>query len=171
MIARRLFFALWPDDSVRHALLHWQTQNLPGDVRWQHRADLHLTLSFLGQVEEQRIAGLRDVGAAQCSAAFTLQIDEIGYWPRPQVLWAGPRVPGEQLVELHARLVSDLEALGFAREERPFRPHITLARKVRERPISAVLAPLQWEVRELALVESRAGAAPHYRLLARWPLS
>ncbi|MCB1789870.1 MAG: hypothetical protein KDJ24_06195, partial [Gammaproteobacteria bacterium] len=68
MIARRLFFALWPDDSVRHALLHWQTQNLSGDVHWQHRADLHLTLSFLGQVEEQRIAGLRDVGAAQCSA-------------------------------------------------------------------------------------------------------
>ena len=45
---RRLFFALWPYDAVRHALLHWQTRNLPSDVRWQHRADLHLTLHFLG---------------------------------------------------------------------------------------------------------------------------
>ena len=48
---RRLFFALWPDDQTRQALFHWQTHNLPAEVRWQHPADHHMTLHFLGQID------------------------------------------------------------------------------------------------------------------------
>ena len=47
--AHRLFFALWPDEAARQALVGWQTHNLAGDLRWRHRADLHMTLHFLGR--------------------------------------------------------------------------------------------------------------------------
>lgn len=171
MAARRLFFALWPDDPLRHALLHWQTANLPGDVRWQHRDDLHLTLHFLGAVEVPRVAALRELGDRLRAPGFELVLDDIGHWPRPQVLWAAPsRVP-ERLLTLHAVLGEALSALGFSPEARRYRPHVTLARKVPALPPVRPLPPLTWQVRELALVESLRGAAPHYRPTARWALA
>lgn len=168
--ARRLFFALWPDDATRHALAHWQTHNLPGDVRWQHRADLHLTLHFLGQVDAARLGELHATGAAARARRFVLVLDEIGYWPRPQVLWAGAgSLPGE-LPALHGALGEALRAQGFATEDRAYQPHVTLARKVRHRPPVGPLAPVSWCVEQLALVESVPGQVPAYRPLARWTL-
>jgi 2'-5' RNA ligase len=170
--ARRLFYALWPDDPVRHALLHWQTANLPATVRWQHRADLHLTLHFLGQVEPDRLDALRALGAGIRVDGFELVLDRLGHWPRPQVLWAGPAEIPRELAELHARLGAGLQALGFELDRRPFAAHLTLARKIRHRPPGATaLEPVTWQVREFALVESVPGSVPAYRLLARWPLA
>jgi 2'-5' RNA ligase len=167
---RRLFFALWPDDRVRQGLFHWQTQNLPADVRWQHRADLHMTLHFLGMVDADRIDRLAEIGAAARVSAFTLVLDEIGHWPRPQVLWAGPgAVPGE-LPDLHGRLGAALREADFETEARAYRPHVTLARKVRHAVDLGPLPPLDWRVTEMALDESRPGNAPMYHPLHRWSL-
>lgn len=165
----RLFFALWPGDEVRQALFHWQVRNLPGDVRWQHRADLHMTLHFLGQVESGRLDALGELGAAVGMRPFSLTLDRIGHFPRPQVLWAGLSNLPDELTALHARLGEGLRARGFATEERPFHPHVTLARKVRHCPEGAALAPLPWAVDGLVLVESRGGEVPHYHPIGRWP--
>jgi 2'-5' RNA ligase len=164
---RRLFFALWPDEETRQALFHWQTHNLPHAVRWQHRADLHLTLHFLGQVDPERVAGLCSLGAGSRCGAFALVLDEIGHWPRPQILWTSP--PGE-LLALYERLGEGLREQGFRTEERAFHAHVTLARKVRRGADVGPLAPLTWSVRELVLVESRSGTAPLYAPIGRWPL-
>jgi len=168
---RRLFFALWPDDVVRHALLHWQTHNLPATVRWQHRADLHMTLHFLGQVDAERVDGLMALGASLAPAAFPIVIDEIGHWPKPRVLWAGPTSIPADLGELHARLDAGLRQQGFETDSRPYRPHLTLARRVVDDNGLRPLLPLTWLVREMALVESRPGNAPLYHPVARWALS
>ncbi len=168
---RRLFFALWPDDPVRPALFRWQTHNLTADVRWQHRADLHITLHFLGMVDAARIDALRGLGAGIAAVPFTLVLDSVGHWARPQVLWAGPSsVPGD-LLDLHRRLGDGLAGLGMAPETRSYQPHVTLARKVRGAPLARPLQPLTWLVREFALVESRPGDAPRYHPVARWPLA
>jgi 2'-5' RNA ligase len=169
--ARRLFFALWPDDAVRHALLHWQTHNLSADVRWQHRADLHLTLHFLGVVEPERIAALSNLGDSIGLDCFGLVLDEIGYWPGPRVLWCGPTSPAAGLGELHRRLGEGLEAQGFAAEKRPYRPHVTLARRVGASADYRPLAPVSWVVSEWALVASGPGPAPLYEPLRRWALT
>ena len=169
--ARRLFFALWPDDAVRHALLHWQTHNLPGSVRWQHRADLHMTLRFLGMVDPDRIDDLRRIGDDLPHESFGLVLDETGYWARPQVLWCGPSSPPGGLLSLHQALEGALAAEGWPVEQRPFRPHVTLARKVRQAGAYGPLLPVSWQVRELALVESRAGQVPLYQPLHVWSLT
>ena len=168
--SRRLFFALWPDDKTRQALFHWQTHNLPAEVRWQHRADLHMTVHFLGQVDDNLLGPLLGTGADLAAQRFALVLDEIGHWRRPQILWAGPTsVPGE-LPQLHAQLATGLNDLGIATETRAFKPHVTLARKVRELPRLQPLLPLTWAVEQLALVESRSGRAPMYDPVASWPL-
>lgn len=170
--SRRLFYALWPDDPVRHALLHWQTANLPATVRWQHRADLHLTLHFLGQVASERLDALRSLGAGIRAQGFELVLDRLGHWPRPQVLWAGPAEMPPGLLELHARLGAGLQALGFELDSRPFAAHVTLARRIRRWPEgAAALDPVRWPAREFALVESVPGSVPAYRPLGRWPLA
>jgi len=168
---RRLFFALWPDDQVRQTLFHWQVYNLPGGVRWTHRADLHMTLHFLGQVEDARLEALRELGSTAERPPFALVLDRIGHFPRPQVLWAGTSsMPGE-LAALHADLGEGLRARGFPTEARALHPHVTLARKVRRAMQVGPLAPLTWPVTELVLVESRGGEVPHYHPIARWPMA
>ena len=169
--ARRLFFALWPDDEVRHALLHWQTQHQAARIRWQHRADLHLTLHFLGTVEPERLDALRVLGEAVSIGRFRLVLDRVGHWPRPQVLWCAPASPPDELMALHRRLGEGLVGIGLPVERRPFRPHVTLARKVRSDPDIGPIQPVDWSVREYALVESRPGEVPHYRPVYRWALS
>lgn len=165
---RRLFLALWPDDRVRHALLHWQTHNLPGDVRWQHREDLHLTLHFLGRVDAARVDALARLGDDIQMPSFGLVLDEIGHWSRPQVLWCGPSSSPGELQVFHRRLGERLSDLGFECDARPFKPHVTLARKVRRAIDHGPLAPVSWPVNEWALVESVAGAVPVYHPLRRW---
>lgn len=169
---QRLFFALWPDDPVRHALLHWQTGHLSADVRWQHRDDFHLTLHFLGHVDADRVDALLEVGERLARPAFPLLLDRVGHWPRPKVIWAAPQTCPAALGDLHQTLGGALDALGFALDRRRFQPHVTLARKAPEALSgSALRPPVPWPVRELALVASLPGRVPAYRPLRRWPMS
>lgn len=168
---RRLFFALWPDDAVRQALFHWQTHNLPGTVRWQHRADLHMTLHFLGMVETERVGALVDVGDGAAGNSCTLVLDSIGHFPKAGVLWAGPTSVPAALNGLHERLGEGLRDADFETEARRYRPHVTLARKVGRAEAFGPLAPLTWTATEMALVESRTGEVPMYHALHRWRLA
>ena len=73
------------------------------------------------------------------------------------------------LTELERRLWDALEAKGFIREPRIYVPHLTLAR--RARPVEAEVEPVEWQVGELALVESLPdGRNVHYEVLETWPL-
>ncbi len=170
MTSQRLFFALWPDDDVRDALLRWQTHNIPPRVRWQHRDDLHMTLHFLGEVDQRLFPELSALGERCAGSGFSMVLDRIGFWRRARVLWAAPPAAPEPLVELHGELEDGLRELGVRTEERPYRPHVTLARGLSGEPAGLPLPPLTWVVREMALVESRRGRAPVYHPLARWPL-
>ncbi len=171
MSGRRLFYALWPDDPVRRALARWQRDHLPAQARPTHVADLHLTLHFLGQVEEDRLESLRVLGRQQRFEPFELILDRIGHWRRPRVLWVGPSEIPQPLAGLYGALGKGLTELGFELDPRPFAPHVTLARKVARLPEALAFTPLRWQVSEWALVESRAGDRPLYHPLERWALA
>ncbi|MEZ5941338.1 MAG: RNA 2',3'-cyclic phosphodiesterase [Planctomycetaceae bacterium] len=94
--------------------------------------ELHLTLKFLGETPWKRTAELSSTLLDICekTPACTLTIQGMGAFPRverPRVVWVGVS-PVEPIIQLASRVESACAELGFPREERPYRPHITLAR-------------------------------------------
>lgn len=105
---------------------------LPG-VRWADPAGLHLTLAFLGELDDARLAEAHSATreAALTVAPFALRIGGLGtFGPpgAPRVVWAGVTGDLRALARLHEALAAALERRGFARDARPFAPHLTLAR-------------------------------------------
>ncbi len=166
---RRLFFALWPDDAAREALrAGFGTAVAGAGGRAVPAANLHLTLEFLGPVAEERLADLAALGGAVALPQEPLVLDRLNWWPRAATLVAAPSAPGAGLLAAQADLRQALNDRGFRVDSRPFRPHVTLARKVTAAP-AATAASVRWPLGELALVESvPAPGGSRYTPLARW---
>ena len=170
--ARRLFFAYWPDARTRQALID-ATGPAVASIDGQPVAatKLHVTLAFLGRVPGSRIPEIVRIGGRGDYKPAKLSFDRLEYWPRPKVVAAlADAVPdaGQKLVDtLWERLIP----LGIEREERPWRPHFTLVRRVRRPPPKLTIPAVQWSCDRLALVESVSGPdGLHYTPLAEWPL-
>lgn len=102
-------------------------------VSWGSPDTVHVTLAFLGDVDEERIPDVvAAVGeAASASTPLDLRIDGTGRFPprgRPRVLWAGLGVDVAPLRALRERLVDALDRIGFPRDARPFAAHLTIGR-------------------------------------------
>lgn len=185
----RVFLALELPDAVRSALrrnIDRLTRMLP-EVRWVDAASLHVTLAFLGEIDAKKLEAATHAAAAVAAvhAPFTLRLAGIGAFGSaraPRVIWVG--LAGEQtrLQALQAALADDLAARGFPREQRPFAPHLTLARI--KKPLSDVgfiaLAQAQgepavngaWKVDAISVMKSElVRPAARYTALSRWPLA
>jgi 2'-5' RNA ligase len=186
---RRLFVALDPPDPVRRRLAALADELRRGagrageEVRWVRPENLHLTLQFLGAVPEERVtaveAALREA-AAEAGRPLHLQVRGAGAFPnarRPRVIWAGLEGDVAPLVALASALGARLAKLGFAPEDRPFAPHLTLgrAREGRGAPglagalaAAALVEPTPWRVPELVLFESHLSPrGPRYEAVTR----
>jgi 2'-5' RNA ligase len=102
-------------------------------VKWVDSEGIHLTLKFLGNIPSKRVTEITEAmeGAAQGISPFHLEISGLGTFPslrQARVLWVG--IGGEvgKLSKLQQNIDSSLVALGFAKQERSFVPHLTLAR-------------------------------------------
>ncbi len=167
----RLFFALWPDPELRRRLAELGRRYAPAEARRVAPADLHLTLAFVGGCDAARRACLERVAAGVRAAPLRFCLDRIGYWARPRVLWLGAARQPAALRALAERLQQALGACDHPPDERPFRAHVTLARKVRQ-PLAARLEPpLCWHAERFCLVRSRTTpAGVHYQVVRDWPL-
>lgn len=172
MVEGRLFFALWPDHKVRDRLARLSRQYKPQGGRMHHSDDLHITLVFLGQVDDAQMPCIQQVADAVDVSAFSLQLDNIGYWPRPRILWCGPSEQPEALQNLVKALQNGLLDCGFTPEKRRYKPHITLHRKVRHAEALMLENTLNWQASEFVLATSGGTAPdqPRYRILHRWSL-
>lgn len=133
----RLFVGIPIVDDARREMIALLARLRETDwpVRWVHDEGLHLTLKFFGEVSPERLDVIEEAVrfAAQGTGALHLQLHELGAFPsmvRPRVLWVGIDAP-PALELLYDRLERGGEAIGFAPEGAPFRPHVTLGR-VRE---------------------------------------
>ena len=174
----RLFFALWPSDNQRAALVALTGPAIaPVAGKPVQPANLHVTLAFLGSVPGHGFPDLVAIGGQVGHPAVELAFQRLEYWPKPRVVVAvAARVPsaGRLIVE---RLWTELESLGLERERRPWQPHLTLVRHVRQPPSpgfgptlpakAAAAAAFGWG---LALVESSTHPeGVRYCPLATWP--
>jgi 2'-5' RNA ligase len=167
---RRIFFALWPDLAARDALaaLSVQTASRCGG-RPVPAGKLHLTLAFLGDVQTARVDDARRAAATIRARPFDLVLDRLGSFRRARVAWAGCQSPDPALLQLAAALAQALRKEAFVLEARPFSPHLTLVRDLRDALRDEAMTPVGWPAQSLALVESdrRSGG---YRTLEQWPL-
>ncbi|HEY6872300.1 MAG TPA: RNA 2',3'-cyclic phosphodiesterase [Geobacteraceae bacterium] len=149
----RLFVAIDLPEEVKERVAGLD-DSLPGGRRVP-REQLHLTLRFIGEVDEETFAGIRGALAGVRGAPFSMTLAGVGHFPpgrHPRVLWVG--LEGfEPLLDLQQQVESALETSGIAPEERRFSPHITIAR-LKETPAAAVAA---FEERHAAF---RAGPFP-----------
>ncbi len=169
----RLFFALWPDDSLREQISRVR-EALAGldQGRLLVAGNLHLTLHFLGNIELERIDCFLQQARKVKARSFSLELDTPGYFKRPQVAWLGcQRIPAG-LVELHRQLGQHIETCGFKVERRAYNPHMTLARKIRKRPdLPETVEALPWQVNEFVLIKSvSVKGGVEYRVRESFPL-
>jgi 2'-5' RNA ligase len=176
----RAFVALELGAAVRDAigkLMASLRARTPG-ARWVRPEGVHLTLRFLGDTPPERIEELLPLLAAAASGCEPVEARAtgLGTFPGPgkppRVLWLGIGLPPSAL-SLQAACERAAVAVGFPREERPFRGHLTLAR-FRERVSRPALPPVDLgpiPLQTLALVRSelRPGGAV-YTAIARFPL-
>lgn len=130
----RLFIAIDLPEEWRNVLsLPEQSIGWLGrGVKWVEPRGMHLTLKFLGEVDEKLLPGIHAGMMRACSefAPFVIRLRGTGVFPnakRPRVYWAGIEGPSA-LLELQARIDAEMQRLGFPAEEQKFRPHLTLAR-------------------------------------------
>ncbi|MCJ7790877.1 MAG: RNA 2',3'-cyclic phosphodiesterase [Dehalococcoidia bacterium] len=132
----RSFIAIELPQAVKTGLQQLQTElTLPrySFVKCVSPEGIHLTLKFLGNISAQKVTDITGVmeQASQGVNPFQLQLTEVGAFPnmrRPRVLWVGIKGEVDKLVGWQQRIDMGLVPLGFAKEARPFTPHLTLAR-------------------------------------------
>jgi 2'-5' RNA ligase len=187
----RTFIAIELPDGVRAALrreLAHLASALPA-IRWVGAESLHITLAFLGALDDAQLAAATDATeeAARAHRPLRLEIVGLGTFGRewaPRVIWAGVGGQSNRLLALQESVAAALAARGFPREERPFSPHLTLAR-VKDRLDEATLATLHartqsqrraklgaWEVEHIAVMKSELlRPAARYTCLRAFPLT
>ena len=131
----RTFVAVLLTEDLRQkiAQVQGEAKKLAPDVKWVAPENLHVTLKFLGDVCESKIGDVCDaVGeAARAVPAFDLSVSGLGAFPSParaRVVWVGIDRGREELAGLAAGVNDRLAKLGFEREDRAFKSHITIGR-------------------------------------------
>jgi 2'-5' RNA ligase len=184
----RSFIAVELPQETRDALavVQEQLRQSRARVRWLKPNSIHLTLKFLGNIASTQVDEIAAAAARQMrdEQPFTLSVAGLGVFPNkraPRVIWAGIQGEVERLSRLQALLESGLEKLGFAREQRSFRPHLTIGRVKDRRRCQGLLQAMtalqlpecnSFDVDEIILYKSDlrpTGAI--YTKLHRMPLS
>jgi 2'-5' RNA ligase len=132
----RLFTALDLPDDVVHNLETFVARLKPtAKIQWSPPANLHITTKFIGEWPEEKLPQLQSALAAVPERPeIDVTIAKVGFFPNersPKVFWCGIEAPG--LAALAADTEAATESVGIAREERPYSPHLTLAR-IKNRP-------------------------------------
>lgn len=161
----RTFIAIELEEEVKDHLAEVQaeTQKLCRKGNYVPKDNFHITLHFLGEIEEDDMEYLQDAmyETARRNRPFTLTLDKIGFFPRGNkgIMWAGLE-KSTHLQRLFSTLEKSLEQQGFARERKGLSPHITLGREVEPHRSfvdvqkSTKIEPMKVFVRSISLMES-----------------
>jgi len=152
---KRLFFALWPDARQReqlHDVVAAQARHVEG--RRVPRGNWHVTLAFIGSFPVAKTAALLARSSDVRAESVQLRFDRIEYWARARIACLAPASIPAGLQRLVTALNGLLAEFGHQPEQRPYRPHLTLARAARAFETERLAQPLTLEWSDFDLVES-----------------
>jgi 2'-5' RNA ligase len=180
----RAFIAIDLPKSIHAALRQKQAsfRSVSPEARWTQPEGIHLTLKFLGEISDPKVRevceSLKSLGRFE---GFAIGLKGFGFFPdagRPRVFWVGVEAPAS-LNRLVEQIETAMRSLGFAREERAFKPHLTLARFRVPQAQPALQALLSqpgeqelgnFEASEFFLFESKLSPqGAEYRKVERFP--
>jgi 2'-5' RNA ligase len=182
-----LFVAVPIPDSLKFQLHQWciQLQAALPFKKWVFPADYHITLKFLGSVVNEAQAqikpAIQQIIAFQAPFSLTLKgLDTFGTKSSPRILWSGVSGQLDTLSLLQKNIDRSMESLGFVAENRPYKPHLTLAKDYAGRtkfdPASLAQAVhhqpenLTWTVSEIVLYQTHLGKKPMYEAIETFPI-
>ncbi len=166
----RVFFALVPPVSLQRTLgelAQVVAQRVHG--RPVLAENIHATLAFIGAWPLSEVATLHRIGAQLNVAPSRVTLDVLSSFRRAGVAWIGASVVPASLLDVVRTLGAELATIGVELDERPFRLHLTLARKCRDAHRREAAGPFDWDVDDVALMRSDThGDGARYTVLARW---
>lgn len=179
---QRLFVALPVPEHISSKLDDWTRANKQSLSfrKWVHPGDYHITLQFIGDTslarQEELQAALKTVRATPISLAWS-GIGTFGLPEAPRVLWGAVSGNLEGLSVIHEEIIKATRAIGFVPEDRPYSPHITLARgftggngmKVEEKMSSP--SSFKWEADHFVLMRTHMHKSPMYEIIGSFPLT
>lgn len=168
--ASRYFLALWPDSKTA-IKLHDAAQKAlsPKNIKIVDAARLHLTLLFLGTLNQEQLNRVITAIDALCLPSCILEFDSITYWSKAKIVCFGCTRQSPVLTRIHKKLFQSLNRLDLTLDARDFIPHLTLARTRLTHFTPLTLCPINWEVHQLCLMSSSShrGRA-EYRPIKLW---
>jgi 2'-5' RNA ligase len=128
----RTFIALDIDEAIRHRIARFMdgVRGFAPDARWVRPESLHITLKFVGETAPENVDQIKEALKAVEAHAIEMNIRGSGFFPgakSPRVFWLGIEA-GPSLAALASTVDDRVAALGIAKEDHPFSPHLTLAR-------------------------------------------
>ena len=165
MADKKLFFALWPSHRQREMLrdvINPALSTVEGSA--VDRRNWHVTLVFIGDFPEEKIPGLQSAVSVIDPGEIRLRFDSLTFWQKPKIACMHTRTVPAELERLVKSLQQALIPFGYAPDPRVYRPHITVARKVRAFQEVRLARPIELSWTEFELVESvsvRGGVQYH----------
>jgi len=159
----RTFIAIEPPKEIRDCLFEIQNKlrNLPAKINWIAKKHIHLTLFFIGEINENKLQQIKEVLAKIKFKKFELHLDKIGVFPDEdyiRIIWVGLN-PKDKVIELQQKI--DSELLELVKRDKEFKAHITLGRvkliKNKEEfkeKIKIKIEQKNFEVEEFKLIKS-----------------
>ena len=131
----RLFLAIELETKIKNALriIQDELKQLGGQVKWVEPNNLHLTIKFLGDVQETKLEPLKTSlqNTAKKFPSFAMEIAGVGVFPNidhPNIIWVGAKETTGTLTTLATQIEEALDSLDFQKEKRGFSAHITIGR-------------------------------------------
>ncbi|MGY3859891.1 RNA 2',3'-cyclic phosphodiesterase [Aeromonas intestinalis] len=165
----KLFFAL-PLPELATDLAAWRAER-PWPGLPVPAANLHLTLAFLGETDEQTQERLIAAAGQQHCPPFAVRLDQTGWFARAKAAWLGPREWPNELNVLARALRRHGEKLGLGNGEQGYRPHVTLSRKAGEAPDDLPVPDFVLQADSFCLYRSVSTPdGVSYEAISCWPL-
>lgn len=131
----RAFIAIEISEEIRNALRQVQShlKYAGADVKWVNKDNIHLTLKFLGEIDEKKADEVKSSldAVAKETRKFEISLKDIGVFPKidfPRVVWVGLDKGAGESTELAKKVDEELSKIGFQKETRPFASHLTIGR-------------------------------------------
>ena len=170
--SRRLFLACWPDQTLQELLYDLARHlQLKHGGRTTSKENIHLTLIFLGQVQEHKERQLREKLRTLDIKQFDLELDETGAFTHCRINWVGPRLIPKGLKDLHNALSLISREFTSHSKEQPYQPHVSLLHNS-QTEIEFDIQPMSWKVDRYCLIESKQkGDGVEYEIIEEFPLT